>query len=64
MSSTDRVEKLLRAGKRLTVAQLDRMLSTNNSPETIRRVKKRIPVNIEWKVNKNTGKRYGVYYAG
>lgn len=60
-STTQRVKTLLLEGKKFTVQKLDKLLSTNNSAEVIRRVRKLIPVKTEWKRNRKTGKRYGEY---
>lgn len=61
LSTTQRVKNLLLTGRKLTVAQMHDLFKVNNAPEIISRVRKLIPVTTEWKQNRETGKRYGVY---
>lgn len=60
-NTTRLVEIALLAGRKLTVRQMNQDLSVNNSPEIIRRLREKMTINTEWKVNPLNGKRYGEY---
>lgn len=62
-STTKKIKKLFEQGRKVTVVQLDKMFSINNSPEAVRRLRYDHGMNIktEWHYNPNTKKRYGVY---
>ena len=61
--NTQRLKLLLLSGEKLTVAELDDILKTNNSPEVVRRLRNQeFTVELEWRTNPKTKTRYGVYY--
>jgi predicted transcriptional regulator len=61
--TTQRAKLMLLARKELTVAEMDKMFSTNNSAEIINRLRKQgMSIDTRWEANEKTGKRYGVYF--
>jgi predicted transcriptional regulator len=61
--TTQRAKLMLLARKELTVAEMDKMFSTNNSAEIINRLRKQgMSIDTRWETNEKTGKRYGVYF--
>jgi chromosome condensin MukBEF MukE localization factor len=61
--TTQRAKLMLLARKELTVAEMDRMFSTNNSAEIINRLRKSgMNIDMGWETNEKTGKRFGVYF--
>lgn len=61
-NTTQLVKIALLSGRKLTVREMDKEFSTNNSAEIIRRLRAEgMVIDTTWKLNEKTGKRYGEY---